>query len=252
MRSESFVRVHRAAGRVARLKLMRRAIWLLVWMSCAGLARVAATQTVADRIRAHLGPADPLAAFYAARAYRPAWVSDSGPDPAGLELTAVLARALADGLDSADYDAGTIAAELSGARDAETLARVELHLSRALARYASDLALGRVVPARVDSLWTGGESRNGITGVAALDAATQAGGGSVSEVLHGLRPPQDGYALLRLALQWYRGIAARGGWGTVGDGADLLRGGQGDRVRRLRDRLAATGDLPDGRGPAAA
>ena len=65
----------------------------------------------------------------------------------------------------------------------------------------------------------------------------------VTAALAGLEPPHPGYAALRAELERYRGIARAGGWRAVPPGPPLRRGSAGERVRLLRARLAAEGDL---------
>ncbi len=56
-----------------------------------------------------------------------------------------------------------------------------------------------------------------------------------------LAPSAPGYANLLAALARYREMAEHGGWTMVGPGPRLKPGDRGDRVRRLRERLAAEG-----------
>lgn len=50
-------------------------------------------------------------------------------------------------------------------------------------------------------------------------------------------------AAVTAAIDHYRGIAARGGWGRVAAGERLERGVHDPRVAQVRERLVATGDL---------
>ena len=50
-------------------------------------------------------------------------------------------------------------------------------------------------------------------------------------------------AAVTAAIEHYRGIAARGGWGRVAAGERLERGVRDPRVAQVRERLIATGDL---------
>jgi murein L,D-transpeptidase YcbB/YkuD len=177
-----------------------------------------------------------MAGFYAAREQRPVWVTERGPLPAARELVAVLEHATADGLVPDDYGVTALRRTLDRTSSAAELADLETDLTRAFLAFASDLAAGRVDPADVDSMWTAAPDRR--VDVAALAAALDAG--TVAEVLRALRPGHDGYALLRFALEWYRTIAARGGWPRV----PVARGEPDEAA--LRQRLAASGDLEAG------
>ena len=183
-----------------------------------------------------LAAQDAVAAFYAAREHRPAWVTERGLLPSARELVAVLDRATADGLVPGDYGVPALLTALERTNSAADRAELETRLTGVFLAFASDLGVGRVDPAEIDSMWTAAPGR--AVDVAALAQALDAG--SVAEVLHALRPDHDQYALLRLVLEWYRTIAARGGW----SGVPTVRGVPDERA--LRTRLAASGDLGGG------
>jgi murein L,D-transpeptidase YcbB/YkuD len=71
-------------------------------------------------------------------------------------------------------------------------------------------------------------------------------GDSVAATLAGLAPRAEGYARLRQALAFYRGLAARGGWPAIPPGGPLRLGDSGPRVAALAARLRVTGELPGG------
>ncbi len=68
----------------------------------------------------------------------------------------------------------------------------------------------------------------------------------VRPALSGLLPPDPGYFLLRAALLRYRAMAAGDTCPLLPDGPKMERGDRGERVRALRDRLVALGQLPKG------
>ena len=82
-----------------------------------------------------------VAAFYKARGFRSLWVTTAGPRPEAKELLATLARADRDGLDPQSYRVADLKSALEEARSREpaALARAELLLSSAFARYVADL-----------------------------------------------------------------------------------------------------------------
>jgi L,D-transpeptidase YcbB len=222
-----------------------RAALLLVATVLAG-HHVGAAQTLSERVRQRLS-AEPrdrvrplLVRFYAQRSYRPAWVSDSGPLPVAAALVGIIEAAGTEGLDPNDYPHGRIRALLGRGHPPDTLARLDLLLSRAFLAYGSDLSLGRVDPAAVDSSWTA--ARRSVDVVAALDS-----GGAVA-TLERLAPPQLPYAMLRRALLRYREIAALGGWPAVPAGPELAPGVRDPRVAVLRTRLVDEGYLGPGEG----
>lgn len=211
--------------------------------------RPIAAQALSERVRQQLitEPRDDLGAllarFYEQRAYRPGWVSDSGPTATAAAFAAILEAADADGLDPNDYPHTRIRALLGRARVPDTIAQLDVLLSRALLEYGSDLAQGRIDPVVVDSPWTA--APRPVDLVAALTAAVDSG--RLVEALERLAPPQAGYAMLRRALRGYRDRAARGGWRAVPTGPALTPGMRDPRMGILRARLAGEGDLAAGK-----
>lgn len=82
-----------------------------------------------------------LKPVYAARGFWPLWVKDGALTPAADRLVAYLETAELDGLDSGDYDPRELRETVERARagSPEALARAELRLSQALARYVRDV-----------------------------------------------------------------------------------------------------------------
>ncbi|MFL6862873.1 MAG: L,D-transpeptidase family protein [Allosphingosinicella sp.] len=121
--------------------VMRRACLLAL----AALAACQRAPEPAPPVPAVTGPplkvSRDVAAFYAARANRPLWVTPAGPKPEAYAVAARLAGAAADGLDPARYRAADVQAALDAARggEAKVVARAELLLSAAYADYARDL-----------------------------------------------------------------------------------------------------------------
>jgi murein L,D-transpeptidase YcbB/YkuD len=121
----------------------------------------------------------------------------------------VVARAAEDGLDVERYGIPAVREDLVRAgADLDSLAALDVRVSEVVLAYARDLALGRVDPAGIDSLWT---SANTFDPVAVVAGAADSG--TVSELPDRLRPPHAGYAALRGALGRYRALADTGGAG---------------------------------------
>lgn len=118
---------------------------LLSLLALAALAACQRAPEPAPRPQPAVGPpvkvSREIAAFYAARANRPLWVTPAGPKPEADAAAARLAGAAADGLDPARYRADELRAALDAARsgDAKAVARAELLLSSAYADYARDV-----------------------------------------------------------------------------------------------------------------
>ena len=103
-----------------------------------------------------------LQAFYQARAYEPAWVREGRLTPGALALLRAAASAGREGLPTARYDPREIVgpssqivpAAASATEGGDTrLARLDVAVTFAFLRYASDLAAGAVDPRGAASLW---------------------------------------------------------------------------------------------------
>jgi murein L,D-transpeptidase YcbB/YkuD len=182
--------------------------------------------------------------FYAGRAQQPGWRMDEGPERVQ-DLLDRLERAPSQGLDPADYGMARLRSLAAGSDDSDSLALLDLLATTTWLHYASDLTYGRVIPRRVDSLWTAAPRR-----VDLLDALAAAlDSNRVGVALDELAPPHGAVARLRAILAWYRAIAARGGWPQVPKGPPFQLGAEGPEVAALRQRLEITSDLaPNGAG----
>lgn len=135
--------------------------------------------------------------FYAGRSYQPLFVKDGVISERGQQVLNRLARAGEDGLDAAAYRI-----ELPvGQRNAESVARLELALAQALARYASHASGGRTDPKRLSGYFDVAPPR--IEATAALTAL--AGAADVAAAIDGFNPPHEGFRALRAKLVEMRG-----------------------------------------------
>ncbi len=182
--------------------------------------------------------------FYARRDYRAGWLDANGnPLPAAEDLLKALGEAEQEGLRSADYRPAELQKRLkaiqqqgSGAGDG-SLAEFDLLFTDTFLTYGSHLLAGRMPPRKVDPEWAIKPRSRDLAAV--LEEALARG--TVISSLQELRPRDKGYVQLREALRKYREVAVAGGWPTVASG--LAQGAQGPRVRDLRARLRASGDL---------
>ena len=202
---------------------------LFIW-TCGS---VAASAAIADRagIEAALQGNDPLSlggrtldrarlrALYQKYHFQPIWTE---------ERIASFARALEDAA-AQGLDSGAFA--VSSGVPAER----ELALTDAFLRYASALARGRVWPGDFETDWM--IAAPAFDAAKVLDAAIS---GDVASVLADLMPHASAYGRLRDALQRYRELA-KTGWHPVMSAKPLRLGDSGDKVRQLRERLAAEG-----------
>ncbi|HXH02193.1 MAG TPA: L,D-transpeptidase family protein [Candidatus Competibacteraceae bacterium] len=186
--------------------------------------------------------------FYGQRDYRPAWLAGDGISPAAEELLGVLSRADEEGLRPQDYRRDAIVTAIAAVRAAAEatplqLADLELLLSDAFLHYARHLLIGRIGERKVDKDWRLPPRSHDL--VALLGQAVD--GAQVKTALHQVTPPHPEYQRLKQALARYRALAAQGGWPQVSPGPKLVLGERSPRVRELRARLHASGDLAGGR-----
>jgi murein L,D-transpeptidase YcbB/YkuD len=190
-----------------------------------------------------------LSCFYERRSYAPAWIGEKGVRPDADDLIAALADAPADGLDPERYRLADLRQRLAQTRGAATpgdLAEIDLRLTDAFLRLATDLRNGAVNPQLIYP-----DCEIDIPEVdlsASLESALAAG--RVRPALAELAPAHAGYKALKAALAQTRGLAAHGGWPAVPDGPPLKPGDRGERVAALRARLEASGELTPNASPA--
>jgi len=224
------------------MRLFPFALWALLALAS---SRAATGQTLSDSVRDRLRdrlaqePAE-LRRLYEGRDSYPAWSGNEGLSPRASAVAALLHDAASEGLPPQDYAVPALRFQL----DPDSLADLDVRLSRAVLAYAADLATGRVDPAAIDTDWSAAAGRSEATRAVAqgLDS------GSLPSLLLSLAPPYPAYGRLRLALARYRNIAAQGGWPAVPGGAVLAPGDTGARVQALQTRLALDGDLRTDQG----
>jgi len=186
-----------------------------------------------------------LQEFYAARAYAPAWLDGDTLRPQARALARALETAPAEGGDGRRYAVAAVALAEGGAGDWPTaLAERDLRLSYGFLRLAQDLLEGRASPRGASAYWAA-PSAPELDGPTVLRAAT--GEEGPEPVLEGLRPLHPQYAALLAVRARLRAVEDGGGWPEVPALPALKRGARHPQLPLLRARLAADGDLPDGR-----
>jgi murein L,D-transpeptidase YcbB/YkuD len=182
-----------------------------------------------------------LHAFDAARDGRPVWFSSAhGPAlPAARQLLRALCEAGDVGPSPAAVEAGALGEALARAeRGEEDRRAVDLQLSRAFLLHAAHRAHGGLAPGRFG--WPTRPEPADLG--AALEQALATG--DVASALAGLDPAHPGFLRLRRALADYTSLAEVGGWPQLpAAGRTLRQGVREARVRLLRQRLMAEGDL---------
>jgi L,D-transpeptidase YcbB len=174
--------------------------------------------------------------FYRRRHYRPAWTGPGRLTHEAEALVERLRRPDADGLRGLRSPLHAVERLLRAGRQAQA----DVLLSAAFAAHAIVVAAGRVAPGDVDPGWRH-FPRRPVDPVIALDEVVATG--DADSALHRMAPDFPGYRTLQRALLRYVELQAGGGWQPVTAGPVLVEGAQGERVRLVRARLQATGDL---------
>lgn len=192
-----------------------------------------------DNVRVADGRA--LVALYEQRAFRPAWTRRSNAEA----FVSLIARAEEEGLNPADYHWPKLAqmlSQLEGSLESD-LQRVDLDLllTDALLRYAYHLRFGKVDPARLYPDWNLSRAMPELDTLVRLQAIIDSD--DPEHALAEAIPRIPYYWHLKQTLHRYRMSLAQGAWATVPSGAPLKLGMTDARVRALRDRLGATGEL---------
>jgi len=183
--------------------------------------------------------------FYTQRQYRPAWLTDAGLASWPADLLLALAAADREGLRATDYPIDELQQQLNAAQNnAATFsvtqwADLELRVTDTWFTYGTHKLGGRLNPHRIDREW-GIEDHNRDLVPVLQDALTR---NQAIDVLATLAPPHSGYERLRQALVDYRTLEDNGGWPKISAGVKLAKGSRHERVRQLRARLLASGDL---------
>jgi len=191
-----------------------------------------------------------LPIFYERRAYWPAWSSEKGPLPQAYVLISAIKKADQEGLTPQDYHCVKIETLINEVREnllnkrplnLNRLVDIDILLTDAFLIYASHLLAGRIDPETIDPEWRADRREADLAEI--LQKALESS--EIKIALFRLLPPQPGYARLKETLAQYRSIVAHGGWNLIPDGSKMEKGQQGDRVKLLRERLIAEGELKD-------
>ena len=185
-----------------------------------------------------------ICAFYEGRDYQPAWSQEDGPGLQVDGLITAIRQADREGLRPVGYHLGAIEAAANklqqhwSARTPKQLAEYDLLLTDAFLTYGSHLFYGRQARSLDASLSADRRSRD--LGQL-LEIALKVN--DMEAALESLLPAHQTYARLRQALAHHREAAASKKWPRVPTGPKMQPGDHGKRVRALRQRLIASGDL---------
>lgn len=188
----------------------------------------------------------PVTHFYERRNYQPAWSNDNGPSDRADRLLIAIREVVNDGFDASRYPLKQVERALMYAwhdpNNTSILVELDLMLTDLYLRVCRDLSAGLVDPSdlrmgNTDFAWNGELLHRLERGIET---------GDLAGTLASFRPSQPEYDRMRSAFDHYVQLAAKGDWPEIPEGKTLHPGDRSSRVRALRDRLAATGELPRG------
>ena len=181
-----------------------------------------------------------LERLYGLRQYAPVWTSMNGPNQRASILRQFLYVADQEGLTPQAFHLSAIES-IWHRHTAADLAALDILLSDAFFRYATQVRTGRLLPGDIDQQWHLGTPQ--IHPVKLLQKMLTSK--DFETGMRSLAPPQSGYQRLREALAQYRQLAARDAWPRLSFGTTLRPGMHSAKVVILRKRLSAEGDLPN-------
>lgn len=192
-----------------------------------------------------------LTEIYAHRQYEPMWVSPSDHlNAEGQALYKILSEAEQLGLNPKDYSyselhwlqrTDQLFSEDRPFFRTNVLARFEVVLTNNLVKLLDHVTSGRLSPDQVNGKWYLQDERPSLTQI-----VKQVIENGIVVTLESLAGGHEGYEPLLKALKRYLQVKADGGWPVIAGGPLLGNGTNSSRVKALRRRLAATGDMKDG------
>jgi L,D-transpeptidase YcbB len=186
---------------------------------------------------------------YRARQFRPVWLEGSALSERGKAVVALLAKADEEGLDPAAYLPPGLSSfdQPLPVNDPAAMARLDIDLFAAAARYARDASGGVFDPNKLSRY------HDVKTASVPADAAVRVLAFSPypAEYLKSLHPSHPAYAALKAALAEQRAKQAPGAVNLIADGPVVKRGNTDDRIPLVRQKLAERG-FGDGVLPAGA
>ena len=149
--------------------------------------------------------------FYQQRKYKPLWSDEEGRLDRAYDLLRVIVRSKDEGLEPADYYLEDFNRFWDSPGLGESV-QLDLLLSSALYRYASDVHSGRFKASDLDPDW---HIKNKPLDVSRLfaDVARKS---SITKLLKELPPQHSGYQSLKQQLLYLRELAQQGGWQQLG------------------------------------
>ncbi len=236
------------------LRRCAAALLLAVVAASSALAAEARREALRDRVEALRAAGDArigagsaaaralIASLYEKRDFAPLW-ADASRERA---LLAAIEASATHGLDPRDYHSRLLGAPqpalgADGVGHERALAERDLLLTDAFVRLAYHLHFGKADPRTLHRGWNFARTLGGRDPEQML--AQLLAGPDPHTSLDALAPRLPLYRDLRQALARLRETASAGGWPPLEAGPKLEPGSSGPRVRQLRERLHASGEL---------
>jgi len=176
--------------------------------------------------------------LYSQRQYAPIWTNLNGPNTRASILRQFLHVADQEGLTPRAFHLTPIESSWHQ-QSPSALATLDILLTDAFFRYATEVRSGRLSPGEVDPQWhLPAPPAHPLSLLKKVLSARD-----FESAMVALPPQQLGYQRLREALAHYRQLAAAGGWPLLPAGPSLREGMRSARIAILRQRLIAEGDV---------
>jgi L,D-transpeptidase YcbB len=183
-----------------------------------------------------------LPRIYEARAFAPNWRTQGQID----SLLETIDESYKEGLDPRDYHVDQVRAARAAFASVDALpaaerAAVDVMLTDSVIRLGYHLRFGKVDPVALNPNWNLKQDLLGRDPAVTIQHAIEAP--SMREFADAAIPRVFLYQRFKEALAQYRELAAAGGWPPLPTGPTLKPGMTDERVPKLAERLAITGDI---------
>lgn len=183
-----------------------------------------------------------LTEIYSSNGLQPFWIENGKPSQRATDIISVLENAESHGLDPSAYFVELINQHKDSKHPADMI-RLDILLSIGMMRYVADQREGRIQARKINPVLFESASDVEVDWAVLRPAAFQAA--DMKVFLDQQAPPFLQYRELQKKLAEYRSLAASGGWPTIPHGETLKPGMDNPRVIKVRQRLAATGELAE-------
>jgi len=181
-----------------------------------------------------------LTDIYLGNGLQPFWIRDGKPDMRATNILAILEDAESHGLNPDSYFIDKIH-QYWNSKDAVGLVRLDILLTMGMIRYVADQREGRMEPREIDPKLFAAARDVEVDWDLLLQIAFAAP--DIKAFLDQQAPPFLQYRELQNKLAEYRVLAVKGGWPSIPAGNALKPGMEDQRIKIVRKRLIATGEL---------